>query len=42
MSGMNYQGIGPRLVAQVVDSVVLVILFFLVGFVMSGSFTFEY
>lgn len=42
MSGMNYQGIGPRLVAQIVDTVVLVILFFLVGFVMSGSFTFEY
>src|SRR3972149_10414808 len=42
MTLTNYQGIGPRLVAQVVDTVVLVILFFLVGFVMSGSFTFEY
>lgn len=42
MTVTNYQGIVPRLVAQVVDIVVLVILFFLVGFVMSGSFTFEY
>ena len=42
MTAMNYQGIGPRLVAQIVDSAVLLILFFLVGFVMSGSFTFEY
>lgn len=42
MTVTNYQGIGPRFVAQVVDAVVLLILFFLVGFVMSGSFTFEY
>ncbi len=42
MTGMNYQGIGPRLVAQIIDTVVLMILFFLVGFVMSGSFIFQY
>lgn len=42
MSNLRYQGIGPRLVAQIVDTVVLVVLFLLVGFVLSGSFTFEY
>jgi uncharacterized RDD family membrane protein YckC len=42
MSTLSYQGIGPRLVAQVVDTVVLIVLFFLLGFVLSGSFTFEY
>jgi uncharacterized RDD family membrane protein YckC len=42
MSTLSYQGIGPRLVAQIVDTVVLVVLFLLVGFVLSGSFAFEY
>lgn len=42
MSTLSYQGIGPRLVAQVVDTVVLIVLFLLVGFALSGSFTFEY
>jgi len=42
MSKLNYQGIGPRIGAQIVDTVVLFILFFLVGFAMSGSFTFQY
>lgn len=42
MANLSYQGIGPRLVAQIIDSVVLVVLFLLVGFVLSGSFTFEY
>lgn len=42
MPNFSYQGIGPRVVAQIIDSVVLVVLFLLVGFVLSGSFTFEY
>jgi uncharacterized RDD family membrane protein YckC len=42
MSTLSYQGIGPRLIAQVIDTVVLIVLFLLVGFVLSGSFTFEY
>ncbi|MGD0690524.1 MAG: RDD family protein [Candidatus Bathyarchaeia archaeon] len=42
MPTLSYQGIGPRLVAQIIDSVVLVVLFLLVGFALSGSFTFEF
>jgi uncharacterized RDD family membrane protein YckC len=42
MSNLNYQGIGPRIAAQIVDSIVLLILFFLLGFAMSGSFNFQY
>jgi uncharacterized RDD family membrane protein YckC len=42
MTNLSYQGIGPRLVAQIVDSVVLIVLFFLVGFAISGSLTFQY
>ncbi len=42
MSNLSYQGIGPRLVAQIVDTVVLIVLFFLVGFASSGSLTFQY
>jgi uncharacterized RDD family membrane protein YckC len=42
MPNLSYQGIGPRLVAQIIDSVALVVLFLLVGFVFSGSFAFEY
>ena len=42
MSTLSYQGIGPRLVAQIVDTVVFIVLFLLVGFALSGSFTFEY
>ena len=42
MPDLSYQGIGPRLAAQIVDTVVLIVLFLLVGFVLSGSFTFEY
>ena len=43
MPTLSYQGIGPRLVAQIIDTVVLIVLFLLVGFVLSGgSFAFEY
>jgi len=42
MTSNKYQSIGTRLVAQIVDGVILFILFFLVGFAMSGSFTFDY
>ena len=42
MANLSYQGIGPRLVAQIIDSVVLFVLFLLVGFALSGSFAFEY
>ncbi len=42
MPDLSYQGIGPRLVAQVVDTIVLIVLFFLVGFAISGSLTFQY
>ncbi len=42
MSKLDYQGIGPRIGAQIVDGIVLIVLFFLVGFAMSGSFTFQY
>ncbi len=42
MSKLDYQGIGPRIGAQIVDTIVLLILFFLVGFALSGSLTFQY
>lgn len=42
MTNLSYQGIGPRLVAQIVDTVVLIVLFFLVGFAISGSLSFQY
>ena len=41
MSSLNYQGIGPRLVAQIVDGIVLLILYFILGAAMFGGFTFE-
>jgi uncharacterized RDD family membrane protein YckC len=40
MAGLNYQGIGPRLVAQIVDGIVLIILYFVLAAAMFGSFTF--
>jgi uncharacterized RDD family membrane protein YckC len=41
MANMNYQGIGPRLVAQIVDGIILFILYFVVGAAMFGAFTFD-
>jgi len=41
MASLNYQGIGPRLVAQIVDGIVLIILYFVLGAAMFGGFTFE-
>ena len=38
---LNYQGIGPRLAAQVIDGIILLILYFIVGGLMFGSFTFQ-
>jgi len=38
----NYQGIGPRLAAQIIDAIILSIIFFIIGFGMSGSFTFSF
>jgi uncharacterized RDD family membrane protein YckC len=40
LSGAGYQGIGPRFVAQLVDSVIFVVLFYLIGVALSGGFTF--
>lgn len=42
MSKLDYQGIGPRFGAQVVDAIILIVLFFVIGFAMSGSFNFQY
>jgi uncharacterized RDD family membrane protein YckC len=42
MSNLNYQGIGPRIAAQIVDAIVFIVLFFILGFAMSGSLTFQY
>lgn len=41
MANLSYQGIGPRLVAQIVDGVVLIILYFVLGAAMFGAFTFD-
>jgi uncharacterized RDD family membrane protein YckC len=41
MTDPNYQGIGPRLAAQIIDAIILSIIFFIIGFGMSGSFTFS-
>jgi uncharacterized RDD family membrane protein YckC len=42
MTNLNYQGIGLRLAAQIIDAIILSIIFFIIGFGMSGSFTFSY
>jgi len=41
VAGFSYQGIGPRFVAQVVDGIVLLVLYFVLGAAMFGSFTFD-
>lgn len=41
MASLSYQGIGPRLVAQIVDGIVLIILYFVLGAAMFGAFTFD-
>src|SRR3972149_7385809 len=41
MASLSYQGIGPRLVAQIGDGVVLNILYFVLGAAMFGAFTFD-
>lgn len=41
MASLNYQGIGPRLIAQIVDGVVLIILYFVLGGAMFGAFVFD-
>jgi uncharacterized RDD family membrane protein YckC len=41
MASFSYQGIGPRLVAQIVDGIVLLVLYFVLGAAMFGSFTFD-
>ena len=38
---MEYQGIGPRFVAQLVDAIILWVVFFLLGFGMTGAFSFD-
>ena len=42
MTNLNYQGIGPRLAAQIIDAIILSIVFFIIGFGMSGSVTFSF
>lgn len=42
MTSLNYQGIGPRIAAHIVDAIIIIILYMLVGFAMAGSFSFEY
>ena len=41
MANLSYQGIGPRFVAQIIDGVILLILYFVLGAAMFGSFTFD-
>jgi uncharacterized RDD family membrane protein YckC len=41
MATLDYQGIGTRLVAQIVDSIVLFVLYFIVGAVMFGGPSFD-
>jgi len=41
MAALNYQGIGTRLVAQIVDSIVLLVLYFVVGAVLFGGPSFD-
>jgi uncharacterized RDD family membrane protein YckC len=41
LSTLNYQGIGPRFVAQIVDSIVLIVLYFVVGTVLFGGPSFD-
>jgi uncharacterized RDD family membrane protein YckC len=41
MTSLDYQGIGPRLIAQIIDAVILFILYFIVGAVMFGGFAFD-
>ncbi len=41
MSGLDYQGIGPRLIAQIVDGIILMIVNWILGAAMFGAFTFE-
>jgi uncharacterized RDD family membrane protein YckC len=41
MENLNYQGIGPRLVAQIVDGIVLMILYFVLGAAMFGGLSFD-
>jgi uncharacterized RDD family membrane protein YckC len=41
MSALNYQGIGTRLVAQIVDSIVLIVLYFVVGATLFGGPNFD-
>jgi uncharacterized RDD family membrane protein YckC len=42
MTKSDYQGIGTRLAAYIVDTIVLMVVFFILGFRMSGSFNFQY
>jgi uncharacterized RDD family membrane protein YckC len=39
---MEYQGIGPRFVAQLIDAIILWVVFFILGFAMAGTFTFDF
>ena len=41
MSSLNYQGIGPRLVAQIIDGIILMIINWMLAAAMFGGFTFE-
>jgi len=41
MTGLEYQGIGPRLVAQVIDGIVLFFVYYLGWAAVLGRFTFE-
>lgn len=38
---MEYKGIGIRAVAQIVDGIIFFVLFLLIGFLVTGSFTFQ-
>jgi len=41
MTSLDYQGIGPRLIAQIIDAVILFILYYVVGAAMFGGPTFD-
>jgi uncharacterized RDD family membrane protein YckC len=42
MESVTYQGFGPRLVAQIVDGVILLILNYAIGAAMAGASSFEF
>jgi uncharacterized RDD family membrane protein YckC len=40
LARLSYQGLGSRFLAQIIDSIILFVLFYLIGVALSGGFTF--